>query len=967
MTSMRETILTNLKTKLALALGIALLSGSLIASSPAQATDGLDANGNGTLACTTGFVTVISKVVQPHSLCTGTVTIPKTVTAIGSSAFKNATNLVGITFENGSELTSIGSHSFEASGLTQIIIPEHVIGIRQSAFYQASQLTSVTFAGDVLNTVDTWAFNGATSLAALTLPASVRYIGGLAFEHTSPNSIFTFQGNAPAVDSAGLGVLATGSKVQFYDGATGFDLTTVWPTSTLEPITGLPCFISGHATVAANVAAENEVTGNVGCTGSVVIPSDVIAIANDAFSSATSLTAITFAAGSQLGTIGVRSFKNSGLTSIQIPGSVAYIETGAFQDSSKLTSVTFASSSPQVSLFIEDYAFNSVAVLQSITLPSRLQSIGQYAFKDSATLREVTFAGSAPRVGVDAFVGVRSNAVALISASATGFGPIVSSVATAGASGDTWNLLKVVRSPDVACSGGGYVIIEANMVTRNVGCAGSLEIPSNVTSIGYRAFWQNITLSSVTFAAGSQLTTIDHEAFYQAESLTQIAIPETVTRIGDSAFGYSGLTAVTVPASVSTLGAYAFRGASHLTAINVAPTSAELSSDDGVLLNKTQSQLIAFPMASANTNYTIPETVNVIENYAFMDAANLTTLTIPPSVTSIGEAAFSGAARLTSAIIPEGIRSIGQGTFSGAVSLTSVSLPSTLTSIGMGAFLDASSLTSITIPVGVTAIAPLTFQGTSSLINVAIPSSVTSIGAYAFRDARSLTSISIPAAVTTISGSAFEDASQLIDVTFEGNAPTSMAGFVFNRVSAGARANITNSATGFGDGPTWNGLTIVRAAAPYVAPTSGIHPPVITPPVVVPPKPVAKQIALSTIVTKVLPNGVPVLKGRSASKQVQFAGNSARLDATDWATLRKLAAAFKGKQGQLILVGFVSGKGQTKGSAQKVAAARAKNVAMALVGLRVDFEIGYAGFGARNKVNPTAIDNRVDFRWFAAE
>ena len=967
MTSVRETILTNLKTKLALALGIALLSGSLVATLPAQAVDALDAGGNGTLVCTGGgTVAVLANVVRSNSACTGTVTIPATVTMLGVDAFNGATGLTSVVFQSGSALNTIGESAFKSSGLTSIEIPSHVSVISQWAFLYAAQLASVTFAGNELQAIDRQAFRGATSLTSLTLPTSLQTFGLQVLDATSALGQITFQGNAPAVEGGVLGSpgsLATDVKVRTYADATGFGSGT-WGGATLELAPGLPCSISGFITIAANV-----VTGNTGCAGSVVIPSNVTAIANDAFSSATSLTAITFAAGSQLSTIGVRSFKDSGLTSIQIPGSVTYIETGAFQDSSRLTSVTFASSSPQVALFIEDYAFNSVAFLQSITLPSRLQSIGQYAFKDSATLREVIFAGSAPSVGIDAFIGVRSNAVALISASATGFGPIVSTVATAGASGDTWNGLTVVRSPDIACSGGGFVTIEANMVTGNDTCTGSVVIPSNVTSIGYRAFWQNITLTSVTFAAGSQLTTIDHEAFYQAENLAQIAIPETVTRIGDSAFGYSGLTTVTVPASVSTLGTYAFRGASHLTAINVAPTSAELSSDDGVLLNKTQSQLIAFPIASANTNYTIPETVNVIENYAFMDAANLTTLTIPPSVTSIGEAAFSGAARLTSAIIPEGVLSIGEGTFLGAAGLTNVSLPSTLRSIGNSAFSRTSSLVNINIPEGVTAIERSTFEDASSLTTLIIPSTVTAIGANAFKGATSLTTINIPAGLNSISRSAFEDASNLIDVTFAGNAPVTIGSFVFHQVGANARANITRDATGFGDGPTWNGLTIVRSAAPAVSSPggTGVTAPVVTPPTVVTPKRVAKQMALSQIVAKVLANGVPVLKGRSASKQVAFTASSARLDATDWATLRKVAAGFTGKKGKLILVGFVNGKGQSKSAAQKVAAARAKNVAMALISLGVDFEIGFAGFGARNKANPTAIDNRVDFRWFAAE
>lgn len=62
----------------------------------------------------------------------------------------------------------------------------------------------------------------------------------------------------------------------------------------------------------------------------------------------------------------------------------------------------------------------------------------------------------------------------------------------------------------------------------------SIKIPSTVTSIGYSAFYES-TLSSVTFAPGSQLATIGASAF-EKTSLGTICIPSTVTSIGAKAF-----------------------------------------------------------------------------------------------------------------------------------------------------------------------------------------------------------------------------------------------------------------------------------------------------------------------------------------------------------------------------------------------------------------------------------------------
>ena len=96
--------------------------------------------------------------------------------------------------------------------------------------------------------------------------------------------------------------------------------------------------------------------------------------------------------------------------------------------------------------------------------------------------------------------------------------------------------------------------------------SGSITIPSSikvndvdyaVTSIGYRAFYNCSSLTSVTIP--NSVTSIGKEAFYECSGLTSITIPNSVTSIGNYAFcRCSGLTSVTIPNSVTSIGDYAF-------------------------------------------------------------------------------------------------------------------------------------------------------------------------------------------------------------------------------------------------------------------------------------------------------------------------------------------------------------------------------------------------------------------------
>jgi hypothetical protein len=118
------------------------------------------------------------------------------------------------------------------------------------------------------------------------------------------------------------------------------------------------------------------------------------------------------------------------------------------------------------------------------------------------------------------------------------------------------------------------------------------------------------------------------------------------------------------------------------------------SSNDGILFNKAQTSLIAFPGGKTGA-YTIPNSVTSIGNFALHWCRGLTSVTIPNSVTSIGQYAFYSCSGLTSVTLASSITSIGEGAFQYCTGLTSVTLPSSLTSIAQGAFNGCTGLTSV--------------------------------------------------------------------------------------------------------------------------------------------------------------------------------------------------------------------------------------------------------------------------------
>ena len=233
-----------------------------------------------------------------------------------------------------------------------------------------------------------------------------------------------------------------------------------------------------------------------------------------------------------------------------------------------------------------------------------------------------------------------------------------------------------------------------------------------------------------------------------------------VTEIRFGAFFLcSSLISITIPNSVIIIEDYAFYGCSKLKEFK-----GNFAADNGCcLINK--GRLISFANNCGIEEYVIPNNVTEIGNDAFAHCYNLKRIIIPNSVTKIGGEAFSGCQNLASITLSQSITEIEDATFATCRCLTHLIIPNGVTKIGDSAFVGCSSLKELTIPNTVTKMGNGVFSGCTSIVNVNMPNEITEIGDSVFKDCSSLSEINIPKDVITIGKETFSGCSSLSMIT----------------------------------------------------------------------------------------------------------------------------------------------------------------------------------------------------------
>lgn len=302
------------------------------------------------------------------------------------------------------------------------------------------------------------------------------------------------------------------------------------------------------------------------------------------------------------------------------------------------------------------------------------------------------------------------------------------------------------------------------------------------------------------------VTMIDEQAFIDREKITQVNIPSTIESIGN----------------------LAFNGCISLTSFNVNSKNANFCSENGILFNKAKTTLLQYPSAKADTDYSIPDGVTKIEDWAFYDCNKLTVMTIPSSVATIGEYALNFCTGLTELFVhAKTPPTVGTNAFINV----NLAIPVYVPAASLDAYKAANIwqeftklqalVTEFTVdnlkykvtdyiadeveltgyatkPTGkldipasvtygsktysVTSIVEQAFDGCSAITEVTIPASVTSVGSDVFNGCSSLTQATIGDGLTEISTSMFTNCSALEKLVI-GKGVTKIESFAFANCS----------------------------------------------------------------------------------------------------------------------------------------------------------------------------------------
>ena len=274
-------------------------------------------------------------------------------------------------------------------------------------------------------------------------------------------------------------------------------------------------------------------------------------------------------------------------------------------------------------------------------------------------------------------------------------------------------------------------------------------IPDTVTRIGANAFRGLSALDNLTLPSG-EMRILGNYAFAECVKLTSFTLKAKV--LGTNLFyGCTGLTTVTLPAGITEIPASTFSGCTALTTVN---NMDKLTSIGGS----------AFSGCTALTTIALPATLTSIGSSAF-SGAGLTTITLPAALTSLGSSAFQKCTQLTAVKIPDLVPSIGSSLFSGCTNLATVDLGKT-TSVGSSAFNNCTSLQEIAFPDTMTSIGTSAFSGCSGLTKIDFKNMAGSVSTMAFRNCTSLETIIYSPKVTISSTSVFSGSTHVKNVTF---------------------------------------------------------------------------------------------------------------------------------------------------------------------------------------------------------
>lgn len=632
-------------------------------------------------------------------------------TTIGASAFAGCQNLTKLTLGEG--VTGLGDSALKDTRLEEITIPStfETGTAKNSPFTSGenSTLKKVTFA-DGIQVIPQYFLSNITTLTKIEIPASVQKIGDHAFADCSNLTAVTFKEPAD-------------SKLTTID-------TSAFEGCSLMTLSKLP---DGVTTINASAFKDCK---KISLTDD--LPTGLITIGNAAFENCTMLQIDKLPAITALGMAAFKNCVNLPFLSVDT-SNLAEINATAFEGCTGLTDVRINGGEKKQTT-IADGAFATCENLNWVII-NNIKSVGKKAFTNLPisllninqvdAIGESAFAGcdklenpviqNTKTIGASAFAGsgaqTDDNKVLLDSIQNVGSRAFEGCQFT---SADIRDLEKVTTYTDPETkieyspfAKSSIKKVEFSDETKNTVCTKAFK---NVTSL------QSVELA-YCFTYGN-ISTIDASAFEGCVNLTDINLSDKLTTINGLAFYNTGLTEITVPASLTKITTASAAGE------NVGPFAGgvlrKVTFADGV----TKSLQGMFMGTTSLEEVVLPKSLKTIDQNAFKDCSSLKKL-------SVGKSGGEN--------VLDTVETINAGAFNGCSSLETLTLKNV-------AKIDSSD-TNRTFG-GCTSLKKVSVTGVTTTDNTGKTTLSTTIGTSAFKDNKALKEINLDT-IKTVSQEAF--------------------------------------------------------------------------------------------------------------------------------------------------------------------------------------------------------------------
>lgn len=422
------------------------------------------------------------------------------------------------------------------------------------------------------------------------------------------------------------------------------------------------------------------------------------------------------------------------LRSVEIPNSVLYLGEGVFANCDKLAAITLPGSINKIPKF----CCTGCKSLKSVMLPDSIISIGDGAFTECSLLNRIVIPQSVTMIGVLSFSKCNSLRSVDIPSSVESVGMMAFSECKSLKEVSLSSRMKSIEEYlFLNCESLREIVIPNRVVTIEggafSGCKAlkSVVMSNSVEKIRKFAFSSCISLKTISLSA---VVVIGELSFVKCKALCEVEIGERLCFVGNQAFLFcESLRKFT------------------------------LSRDGGSIVDKVQSRYNA--IKSEDRGCCTVEERSIGED-AFMYCGSLSNVEFPPNITKIKKRAFAQC-KVKSLIVPDSVVVIEDYAFGWCEMLQSVTLPDSLESLGVGVFTCCSSLENVVIPKGVKEVSNSIFSFCESLRRVLIPEGVLKIASEAFVSC-AIEKIVIPKSVKLIEKNCFVNCKSLNAVNIKG-------------------------------------------------------------------------------------------------------------------------------------------------------------------------------------------------------